>query len=52
LIAARLMREPAAAAEPQAVGTAVETTTSKMSIESFYPADRASAAALTSIASR
>jgi hypothetical protein len=33
-------------------GTAVEITTSEMSIESFYPADRASAAALTSIASR
>jgi hypothetical protein len=33
-------------------GTAVEITTSEISIESFYPADRASAAALTSIASR
>jgi transcriptional regulator with XRE-family HTH domain len=30
-------------------GTAVEITTSEMSIESFYPADRASAAALASI---
>jgi hypothetical protein len=33
-------------------GTAVEITTSEISIESFYPADRASAVALTSIASR
>jgi transcriptional regulator with XRE-family HTH domain len=33
-------------------GTAVEITTSEISIESFYPADRASAAALASAASR
>jgi MmyB-like transcription regulator ligand binding domain len=32
-------------------GTAVEITASEISIESFYPADRASAAALTSPAS-
>jgi hypothetical protein len=33
-------------------GTAVEITTSEISIESFYPADRASAAALASAAPR
>jgi hypothetical protein len=33
-------------------GTAVEITTSEMSIESFYPADRASASTLASAASR